>query len=202
MSRLHSFFLISSLILCAGLVSCRGWGTYQGMHLDPALEVPHITGLDHESQPFDSDSLRGKVVVVFFGYIFCPDYCPAIMQEITEAYNDHLARQQDEIEVLFVTIDPARDAPEQLALYTTTFHHDFTGIYIENTADLESLKTGYGIFAEVNVPEGNTGSQYLVDHSTRTYVLNREGKLELAYGSGMEAQVLARDLRRLLQQRP
>ncbi len=183
-----------------GLVACSGLGSYQGTHLDPAREVPPITGLDHESQPFDSDSLKGKVVVVFFGYVFCPDYCPLIMYEIAEAYDEHLARQRDEIEVLFVTIDPERDSPEQLALYTATFHADFTGVHVADTADLEILKTRYGIFAEINVPEGNTEGPYLVDHSTRTYVLNRAGRLELAYGPDIEAQALARDLRRLLQQ--
>ncbi len=182
------------------LVACGGLGSYQGTHLDPAQEMPPITGLDHKGQPFDSEGadLNDKILVVFFGYVFCPDYCPLIMHEITEAYEDHLVRQQDAIEVLFVTIDPERDSPAQLAQYTASFHADFTGVYIADTAALEILKTRYGVFAETHVPEGNTASQYLVDHSTRTYVLNRKGKLELAYGPDIQARDLARDLKRLL----
>ncbi len=194
--------LASILILGLGLVACGIPGTYQGVHLYPAQDVPTITGLDHEAQPFNSDDLKGQVVIVFFGYVFCPDYCPLIMNEIAEAYDRHLVRQQDDIEVLFVTLDPDRDSPAQLGLYTTAFHPDFTGIYIADTDVLATLSTGYGVFTAVTGPAAADGAPYLVDHTTRTYVLNRTGQLELAFGADIKAQVLARDLRRLLKQRP
>lgn len=175
--------------------------TYRGNLLDPPLEVPGITGTDHRDRIFDSNSLdpdNPQVLVVFFGYTFCPDYCPALLNEIQEAYTS-LPQYQDRISVLFVTVDPERDTPERLAAYMSAFHDDFRAIRIDSVSDFETIKLGYGIYIESH-QEAENDQHYLVDHTVRTFVLDSYGRLALTYLSDLEAGDLARDLRQLLRQ--
>ena len=153
-------------------------------------------GTDLRAQPYNSDHLQDQVKVVFFGYTFCPDICPGIMNVIAEAYAK-LPRQQDQIEVIFLTIDPERDTPARMEAYLSNFHADFQGVRVEDAAMLEALNKGFGIFVESH-RETNEDSSYLVDHTTRTYILDKQGHMILTYGGNMEAAGLARDLQILL----
>lgn len=186
------------LWLMLGLGACANGGAYQGTYIDPPLEMPVIRGMDGRDRPFDSADLQGKVQVVFFGYTFCPDFCPTVMYEITEAYTD-LARQRDQIEVLFVSVDPQRDTSARLRTYVDLFHGDFRGIRIADPDSLDEVAAGYGLFLESH-RQHDDDTEYLVDHTVRTYVLDRGGRMALTYGSDLSAQDLARDLRRLLRQ--
>ncbi len=192
----HFVIVVFICVAAITLTACTRTPTYKGLHLDPPLEVPAIVGTDLQDLPFDSDLLQEKVKIVFFGYTFCPDICPAIMNVIAEAYTE-LPRQQGQIEVVFLTVDPERDTPARLAAYLSNFHADFRGVRIENAAQLETLNKGFGIFVESH-QESTADDSYLVDHTTRTYVLDKQGRMTLTYGGDIEAADLARDLRKLL----
>lgn len=183
------------------LAACASTPSYAGTHIDPPLEVPSIVGLDLDNRPFDSTAFEGqagKVQIVFFGYTFCPDMCPAAMHTIAEAYAE-LPRVQDEIEVLFVTVDPERDTPERLRAYLSAFHAEFRGIRIEDAGALERVAVPYGIYIDSH-REAPADQSYLVDHTVRTYVTDRQGRLALTYDSTMDARDLTRDLLTLLRQ--
>ena len=189
-------FLVCSCMAAITLNACAGTPTYRGLHLDPPLEVPAIVGIDLLDRPFNSALLQDQVKVVFFGYTFCPDICPGIMNVIAEAYAE-LPRQQDQIEIIFLTVDPVRDTPTRLAAYLSNFHADIQGVRVEDAAQLEALNKGFGIFVETH-QESPTDESYLVDHTTRTYVLDRQGRMILTYGGDIEAGDLARDLHKFL----
>lgn len=189
-------FTVISCFAASILVACAQGPSYKGTFINPPMEVPAIVGTDLKTQPFDSDLLDQQIKVVFFGYTFCPDICPGIMNVIAEAYNE-LPRFQDQIEVIFVTVDPIRDTPTRLEAYLSNFHEDFQGVRTETAAGLDALNSGFGIFVESH-RDSEEDSSYLVDHTTRTYVLDREGHMALTYGGDMKATDLAHDLRTLL----
>ena len=189
-------FIVISCLAASILVACAQGPSYKGTFIDPPLEVPAIVGMDLKAQPYDSDRLDDQIKVVFFGYTFCPDICPGNMNVIADAYQE-LPRLQDQIEVIFVTVDPDRDTPARLEAYLSNFHVDFQGVRMETAASLDALNSGFGIYLESH-QESKEDSSYLVDHTTRTYILDKEGHMTLTYGGDMKAADLARDLRLLL----
>lgn len=196
----NSIPLVAVLFLAVLLCAACGAGTWHGTVLEPPLEVPAIAGVDHQGDPFDSGSLEGRLQVVFFGYTFCPDICPATLYEVADALSAQSEAVQEEVDVLFVTIDPQRDNLGRLDAYVNQFHPSVRGIRLEEPEALAALTAGYGVYVASGA-ESAGDDVYLVDHTTRVYVLNREGRMALTYASDLKAEDLAADLRRLAKQR-
>lgn len=188
------------LFLSALLCAACGTAVWHGTVLEPPLEVPVIAGVDHQGNSFDSGSLEGRLQVVFFGYTFCPDFCPATLHEVADALSAQSEAVQEEVDVLFVTVDPQRDNLGRLEAYVNQFHPSVRGIRIENSKALTDLTAGYGVYVESGA-ESASDDVYMVDHTTRVYVLNREGRMALTYASDLKAENLAADLKRLAKQR-
>ncbi len=200
-ARASSFIpLAAVLFLAALLCAACGAGTWRGTALEPPLEVPAIAGVDHRGDPFDSGSLEGRLQVVFFGYTFCPDICPATLHEVADALSAQSQAVQQQVDVLFVTVDPQRDGLGRLEAYVGQFHPSVKGIRLEDPEALASLTTGYGVYVDSGA-EATDDDVYLVDHTTRVYVLNRDGHMALTYASDLKAEDLAADLKRLAKQR-
>ena len=161
--------LVLTVLLC-GACGNRSW---HGTVLERPLEVPVITGIDHRGEPFDSNTLAGRLQIVFFGYTFCPDYCPATMYEIADALAIQRAEIQAQIDVLFVSVDPERDNLERLSAYVDQFHPSIRGIRVQDQAVLDAVTSGYGVFVASGA-QSNSDNVYLVDHTIRVYLLNRE----------------------------
>lgn len=122
---------------------------------------------------FNLNQLRGKFVVLYFGYTFCPDVCPLGLTNISTALQQ-LGKDRDQFISVFVTIDPSRDTCEQLALYQTNFDPSF--IFLTGSVqDLEKVKSQYRVYAMKEDNHKNPDN-YLVNHSSYVYILNRQGK--------------------------
>lgn len=130
----------------------------------------------------------GEVVVLFFGYTHCPDVCPTTLAELAAAMPS-LGETADEVHVVFVSVDPRRDTPADLADYVRRFDERFIGVTgdPETIADVASL---YGIYYEAH---GTSGS-YTVDHTATVSVLDREGYLKLVFPFGTPSEALAADI--------
>ncbi len=137
---------------------------------------------------------RGKAVVLFFGYTQCPDVCPTTLSTLAQAMK-LLGADADRVQVLFVTIDPARDTPALLAQYVPAFDPRFLGLWGDAEATARTAKEFKILYEKV---PGATPGSYTMDHSAGTYVFDPLGRLRLyvAYGQGPE--VYAHDLRMLL----
>ena len=137
---------------------------------------------------------RGKLVMLYFGYTFCPDVCPATLANTGKALK-LLGNKADEVQLIMVSVDPARDSPEKLAEYVAHFHPSFIGVTgePEQIAELAAL---YGIFFEKH--EGTEATGYLVDHTATITVIDKEGYLKLVLPFGVTAEEIANDLRNLL----
>jgi protein SCO1/2 len=137
---------------------------------------------------------RGKVVLIFFGYTQCPDVCPTALARAAEMQR-LLGPDAERVQVLFVTLDPARDTPELLREYPRAFHPSFLGLYT-TPAETPALAKAFRVFYRIN--PGRTPTSYTIDHSVTTYAYDPEGHLRLAIGHAQTAAEMAEDVRALL----
>ncbi len=140
---------------------------------------------------------RGKLVLIYFGYTFCPDICPATLANVGQALRKMGDDKASEIQTIMISLDPERDTPEKLAEYVAHFHPSFIGITgsEEKLAEVTSL---YGIFYEKHTGSAATG--YLIDHTATLLVIDREGYLKMVFPFGVTVDEIADDLKYMLRQ--
>jgi len=151
---------------------------------------------DQNGQPRSVADFRGKVTLLFFGFTHCPDVCPTTMADMARVV-DKLGPDGRRVQGLFVTVDPARDTPQVLAKYVTTFHPTFLGLYgdVDATA---SLAKEFKFFHETQAadPQG----RYAVMHGSAIYVYDPHGRLRLLMGAERTVDAMAADVARLLRE--
>jgi len=131
---------------------------------------------DQHQQLFDDRRLRGKWSMIFFGYLSCPDVCPMTLHELNsfrQLLADRSSSEVDSLQVLFVSVDPARDSPQQLGQYVTHFNRDFiaaTGAKQEIDRFAQQFGAGY-IIEEETLP-----GQYLVSHTSAIFLVDPLGR--------------------------
>jgi protein SCO1/2 len=133
-------------------------------------------------------------VVLFFGYTQCPDVCPTTLSTMREAMA-LLGDDAKRVQVLFATVDPARDTPALLAQYVPSFHPSFLGLY-GNEATIAATAKDFKVFY-LKQP-GKTPDSYSVDHSTGSYAFDPSGRLRLLLRHGETPANVAADLKLLL----
>lgn len=153
---------------------------------------------DHHGQPRTLEDFRGKVVTLFFGYTQCPDVCPTNLLTMSEVMQ-RLGPQADRVQVLFVTVDPARDTPELLAQYVPAFDPRFLGLYGDQAA-IDAVTKEFKVY--VRKAGDTSGPNYTIDHSAGTYVFDAQGRVRLYVRHGESAERIAADLQRLLNEAP
>jgi protein SCO1 len=137
---------------------------------------------------------RGKVVILVFGFTQCPDVCPTTLTDFASALK-RLGSDASRVQLLFVTLDPARDTPELLRQYVPAFDPAFIALRADEKS-IEKVAKDFRVYA--NKREGKTPAAYTIDHSAQSFVFDREGKLRLVIGYGMAADKIAADLKVLL----
>jgi len=127
---------------------------------------------DHTGKLRTDVELRGKLLVIYFGYTYCPDICPADLMAISIAL-DRLGAIADAVQPIFITVDPERDTVEHLAEYVAAFHPRLLGL--TGTPDqIRSVATAYKTyFAKA---ENARGKDYVVDHTAFIYLVGRDGQ--------------------------
>lgn len=149
---------------------------------------------DHTGKPRTLADYRGKLVILFFGYTSCPDVCPTTLSRFAEVVKA-MGAEGSRVQVLFVTVDPARDTREKLASYVPWFHPSFVGLY-GDAAATEATAREFKIFYARKELEGGTG--YVIDHSAGSYVFDTQGRLRLYVKDEVSNADLVADLGLLL----
>ena len=123
---------------------------------------------------FDSADYRGKVLLIYFGYTFCPDICPTNLAILTQALNELNPEELAQVQTIFISVDPERDTLQRLSDYTRYFHPSIIGM----TGTPEEVAKAAKLFgaAYENIQSG-PATGYLVDHSAYTYVVDQKGHL-------------------------
>jgi protein SCO1/2 len=149
---------------------------------------------DHTGKARTLADFKGKLVVLFFGYTQCPDVCPTTMAEMAGVLKE-LGPAADEVQVLFVTLDPERDTQELLASYVPAFDKRFLGLRGTPEQTAQTAKE-FKVFV-AKVPGKEPGS-YTVDHTAGSYVFDRDGRVRLFLRHGQGPAPIVHDLRQLL----
>lgn len=140
-------------------------------------------------------SYQGKAAVFFFGYMFCPDYCPTTMTTLNAALGKMKPEDAARVQVVFVTVDPRRDTPELLTQYVKAFNPSFTALYGTEAEVAAAAKEFKIIYQKAQVKDKNT---YLVDHSTQMYAFDPQGRIRLMIKHESGPDAIAADLSALL----
>jgi protein SCO1/2 len=168
---------------------------FRGGVLEPPQPAPDFALASSDGSTFRLREQRGRVVVLFFGYTFCPDVCPLTLSEMVQVRRQ-LGERAARIRIAFITVDPERDTVERLRAYVGAFDRSFLGLAGDPEA-LARVRRAYGAVAEKRTVPG-TRAAYLIDHSAFVYVVDPEGRLRLMFPFGTSIDDMAHDLGLLL----
>lgn len=142
------------------------------------------------------EDFTGKVVVVTFGFTYCPDICPTTLSDLAQSV-ELLGASGDEVQVIFVSIDPNRDSADVLSRYVTAFHHSF--IALRGTEE-ETAKVARDFRVLYRKVPSRTPDDYMIDHTAGVYLFDRTGQAA-TYAQSTNPQVLMPEIERLLAMR-
>jgi protein SCO1 len=194
-SRALGLGLLSLLIV--GLLGCSPKPSFKNVDITGSTAFANdFSLLDTNGNIKTMADYKGKVVVLFFGFTQCPDVCPTTLTEMEDALK-LLGPKADKVQVIFITVDPERDTASVLAQYVPAFNPRFIGLRPADEAGLEKVAKDFRIYYK-KVPGSKPGS-YTMDHSAGSYVFDQNGQLRLYIKHAQGPEVLAHDLKAILQ---
>jgi len=146
--------------------------------------------VSHKGEHVTDKDFRGKYMLVSFGYTYCPDVCPTELQVISAAL-DELGEKAKDIQPIFITIDPERDTVATLAQYMPSFHPRYIGLTGSPEAIAKAAKA-YRVYYSKGENKG--GGDYLMDHSSIIYLMDKQGTFLKHFSYGTDAKVLAKGI--------
>jgi protein SCO1/2 len=149
----------------------------------------------HSGRRFAESELAGSYRLVFFGYTYCPDVCPLGLHTMAEALDRLPPEIAQKVQPIFVSIDPERDAPAVLKDYVAAFHPRLIGL-TGTVEEIEAVKKAWRVYARKS--EEKSGADYLVDHSTFTYLMGPDGRYLAHFGHGTTPEQMAERIRALV----
>lgn len=155
-----------------------------------------FTLTDGDGKPFNLSDLKGKVVVLSFGYTNCPDVCPTELLTQNDVLKQ-LGDQAKDVKVAFVSVDPERDTPEVIGKYAKQFNPDFIGLTATGDQSLPIIKQQYRVVS-AKVNQGADSNTYLVDHTAGAYLVDKNGDVAVFEPYGSEPAAIAADIKTLL----
>jgi protein SCO1/2 len=144
--------------------------------------------VDHTGARVTDATFRGKYMLIFFGFTYCPDICPTELQVISAAL-DELGPKGAAIQPIFITVDPERDSPETMKAYVANFHPRMVGL-TGSMEEIANVAKAYRVYFK----KSGEGDAYLMDHSSIVYLMDKEGKFLKHFTYSADAKVLAKGL--------
>jgi protein SCO1/2 len=163
-------------------VSLPSYG-YYGKHLHPGIEKPDFVLRDQHGEPFDfrKDTSKADVTLLYFGYTNCPDLCPSELGLLATALRNVPEAIADEVEVVFVSVDPARDTVDRLAEYMPLFDEDFVGL-TGDPAEIRRIQRAVGVVPATRIPLGD--GDYSMRHDAEVLAFTPDrAHLEYPFGT-------------------
>jgi protein SCO1/2 len=163
----------------------------------PATGTPRGSDfvLQSAAGPVDTLALRGKVLLIFFGYTHCPDICPASMAAGAQALNALTPEERAKTRMIMISVDPQRDTPAILKDYAAFFHPEMLGVTGTPT-EIEVVAKTFGAGYQRRPPDAD--GNYAVDHSAPTYVVGPDGTLAATIPLGTLPADIAATIRKHL----
>ena len=159
----------------------------------PVIGGP-FTLVNHLGQTVTAADFRGRFLLVFFGYTYCPDVCPTTLSAITDAL-DLLGADGDKVTPVFITVDPEQDTPEYLAEYVAYFHPRLVGL-TGTTAQVAATAAAYRVYYAKAEQGGD--EDYIMDHTAVIYLMGPEGEYLAHFAHETTPEDMASGIRRHL----
>ncbi len=203
-SSRRGLILMAVVIICFGTL---GWFFYQ-VPLMPGSpdQIVKSTGkvaiggpftlVDHFNKTVSETDFHGRKMLVFFGYTYCPDVCPTTLTDISEAL-EILGSDANDISPIFITIDPERDKPENLKEYVKHFHPKIIGMS-GSLEQVKSVASAYRIFYQKSYEKGAKSDDYLMNHSSIAYLMDKDGRYLVHFSYGISAKDMAAKIKEFL----
>jgi protein SCO1/2 len=164
-----------------------------GAQWGQGFALPNLQGRQTSLQDF-----QGKVVIVFFGFLYCPDACPSHLSKMLEV-RDRLASKADNLAVVFITLDPERDQPEALSAFLAAFDPSFVGLRGSLDQTQAVAKDFRVYFKKVHSSSAAKDPMaYTIDHTTFAYLFDPQGQIRLVAPHDIPVEKLAQDIENLL----
>ena len=145
---------------------------------------------------FTQDELRGTPSLVFFGFTFCPDVCPTTLDETT-AWRSELGLSEDDLRIIFVSVDPERDTLAMVKDYVEGFDPSIIGLVASSLEQTENIKKAFGVFSEKVGEPGDPN--YLVNHTALTFLIDEDGSFEGTVAYEEDRETALAKVKRLVQ---
>jgi protein SCO1/2 len=161
--------------------------------------IPSIGGaftlVDHQGRTTTERDLAGKLLLVYFGFTFCPDVCPTELQTMSLAL-DVLGPAAEQVQPVFVSVDPERDTPVQLAEYLKSFHARFLGL-TGSPEQVQAAARAYKVYY-AKAKAGADDAAYSVDHTGFVYLMDRQNRYLAHFAPGTPPERMAERIRAAL----
>ncbi len=167
---------------------------FHGSVIQSSEKAPRVS-LESGDGPVSLSDFEGEVVVLYFGYTFCPDVCPTTLAKLARAM-DQLGERADEVNVVMVSVDPERDTPEKVSEYVRHFDPRFIGVTGPPDV-IDRVATVYGVYYETE--QGSAATGYLVNHTATLMLVDREGYLKVVLPFEGTSEEIAADIEYLLE---
>jgi protein SCO1/2 len=165
--RLVGVAAVALVVVCAAIASVR-------LFLPGAAQAPDFTLTDQDGRPYTLSARRGHAVALFFGYAHCPDVCPTTLAALARAKRT-LGAAGAGVDVVFVTVDPARDTPATLKRYVHLFDPSFVGL-TGTPAQLDQVYRAYRVYHQIDAAS-RSANGYLVIHSSSIEFIAPDGRV-------------------------
>lgn len=173
----------------------RAGGPVAGVALPAGVSVGGPFRLtDHTGREVTEADYQGRYLLVFFGFTYCPDICPMELQVMAAAL-DVLGPDAERVQPLFISVDPQRDTPEQMAEYVALFDDRIIGL----TGTAEQVAAAARAYRVYYARGPGDDQNYQVDHSTFTYLMGPDGAFLTVFPRGTDAEAMAAATRRFMQ---
>jgi len=157
--------------------------------------IPQLKLIDQDGQPFSTSSLQGRWHILFFGFTACPDICPTTLSDMRRLLSGLPSETREQLQVVLVSADPARDTPEQLKAYLSYYRAGFSGL----TGDMEQLLRLSRALGLPFVPARDTEGDYSVSHSGNLALVAPDGSLRGHIRAPLKLEGLQRMLPQILE---
>ena len=191
---MKKLFIFTFFLLISACSPAKSPTPFVGTDITGADFPQPLKLTDHTGKLRTMSDFKGKVVTLFFGYTHCPDVCPTTMVDLKQTMK-LLGDKADQVQVLFVTVDPQRDTQEVLAQFVPSFDKRFIGLRGSLQETAETLGNFKIYFSKV---EGNAQNNYTIDHSAGMYVFDKAGKIRLYMQYGQKPADIASDISKLM----
>jgi protein SCO1/2 len=174
-----------------------GWFGAPQSTTEASLPRPAVGGpfalVDHQGRAVTDGDFRGRLMIVFFGFTYCPDVCPTALTTVARAL-DLLGEGAIQVAALFITVDPERDTPEQLKEYVRHFHPRLIGL-TGTPEQIAAAAKAYRVYYAKARPAGAPADDYSMDHTAIVYLMGRDGKFLAHFSHGTEPEAIAQRIR-------